>query len=299
MSVERQLSIVVAVQQSEANLPAIRKALQTRNHPQVEFIFAHAQSAESAQRQDDGIGNVIDVFAGNNALIPELWRDGIRAAAGAWVATTTAHCVPAPDWVAKLQDCIADPAAAIGGLFENDAQASAADWAIFLLRYAVFASPQNSRFVNDVAADNAIYRRDLIAREEDLLRDGFWEPSFHARFRAHGYRLRLEPALLVTHRNQYRVREFFLQRISHGRRFGRDRAVQLAWPGRIGMLIAAPLLPLLFLRKIRRNALRHPACAPHLGPASGWLLFFLCGWGWGEGLGYLDSLRGKRRRGGR
>lgn len=288
-----QLSIVIAVQKAEANLPAIREALQTRNHPQVEFIFAHAKSAESAQRQDDGAGNVVDLFAGGNALIPELWRDGIHVARGAWVATTTAHCVPAPDWVARLQDFTADPAAAIGGLFENDAQADAADWAIFLLRYAAFASPQNSRFVSDVAADNAIYRRDLITREEDLLRDGFWEPSFHARFLAHGYRLRLEPTILVTHRNRYRVREFFGQRIAHGRRFGRDRAAKLAWPRRIGMLIAAPLLPLLFLRKIRRNALTHSTCAPHLAPASGWLLVFLCGWGWGEGLGYLDALRGK------
>lgn len=288
-----QLSIVIAVQRAEANLPAIREALQTQNHPKVEFIFVHARPAESAQRQDDGLGNVVDLFADGNALIPELWRDGIRVAAGTWVATTTAHCVPAPDWVARLQDCTADPTAAVGGMFENDVQASAADWAIFLLRYAKFASPQNARFVSDVAADNAIYRRDLIAVEQDLLRNGFWEPAFHARFIARGYRLRLEPTILVTHRNRYRAREFFAQRIAHGRRFGRDRAAQLAWPRRIGMLLAAPLLPWLFLRKIRRNALGHPTCAPHLASASGWLLFFLCGWGWGEGLGYLDAIRGK------
>jgi len=287
------LSIVIAVQRAEANLPAIREALQTQNHPKVEFIFVHARPAESAQRQDDGLGNVVDLFADGNALIPELWRDGIRVAAGTWVATTTAHCVPAPDWVARLQDCTADPAAAVGGMFENDAQASAADWAIFLLRYAKFASPQNARIVSDVAADNAIYRRDLITVEQDLLRNGFWEPAFHARFVARGYRLRLEPTILVTHRNRYRAREFFAQRIAHGRRFGRDRAAQLTWPRRIGLLLAAPLLPWLFLRKIRRNALGHPTCAPHLASASGWLLFFLCGWGWGEGLGYLDAIRGK------
>jgi hypothetical protein len=294
VSVERQLSVVIAVQKAEANLPAIREALQTQNHSNVEFIFAHAQSPESAQRQSDGAANVVDLFAGDKALIPELWRDGIRAAAGAWIATTTAHCVPAPDWVAKLQDCTGDPAAAIGGLFRNDERARAADWAVFLLRYAPFAAPQNPRFITDVAADNAIYRRDLILREEDLLRDGFWEPSFHARFRAQGHRLRLEPTLLVTHRNQYRPVEFFGQRIAHGRRFGRDRAALLSWPRRIVMSIAAPVLPLLFLRKVRRNALGHPICAPHFAPASGWLLFFLSGWGWGEGLGYLDALRGKK-----
>ena len=294
MILERQLSIVIAVQKAEANLPAIREALRTHDNPQVEFIFAHAQSAESAQHQGSGAANVFDLFGGDKALIPDLWRDGIRAAAGAWVATTTAHCVPAPDWVARLQNCAVGPAAAIGGVFANDAQARPADWAIFLLRYAAFASPQNPRPVNDVAADNALYRRDLVLREEDLLRDGFWEPSFHARFRAQGHRLRLEPTLLVTHRNRYRALEFFGQRIAHGRRFGRDRATLLAWPRRFVMLIASPVLPLLFLRKVRRNALGHPICAPQFAPASGWLLFFLSGWGWGEGLGYLDALRGRK-----
>lgn len=291
---ERQLSVVIAVQEAEANLPAIRQALQTQNHPGVEFIFAHARSSQSAQRQSDGAPNVVDLFAGDKALIPELWRDGICAAAGAWIAVTTAHCVPAPDWVTTLQNCTADSAAAIGGLFQNAERARAVDWAVFLLRYAPYAWPQSPRFVDDVAADNAIYRRDLILREEDLLRDGFWEPAFHARFRAQGHRLRLEPTLLVTHTNQYRPLQFFRRRIAHGRRFGRDRAAVSPWHRRMFMSIGAPVLPLLFLRKIRRTALRHPICAPHFAPAFGWLLFFLCGWGWGESRGYLDALRGKK-----
>ncbi len=294
MSGEPLLSIVIAVQHAEANLPAIREALQTRNHPHVEFIFAHARSAEAACRQCDGAINIVDLFAGDDALIPELWRDGIAAAAGAWVATTTAHCVPAPDWVARLQESTADPAAAVGGAFANDPLARAADWAVFLLRYAPYALPQTSRFVSDVAADNAIYRRALIAQQQDLLQDGFWEPAFHARFRAQGYRLRLEPSIAVTHRNRYGALAFFGQRIAHGRRFGRDRAAGLGWPGQVGLLIAAPVLPWLFLRKIVRNAMGNPACAAHLAPAFGWLVFFLCGWGWGESLGYLDALRRKK-----
>jgi hypothetical protein len=287
-----QLSIVVAVQRSEANLPAIREALDTAANPDVEFIFCHAATAADACRQADGGVNVADLYGGNDALIPHLWRDGIRAATGAWVATTTAHCIPTPDWVARLRESAASGDAAVGGLLRNDADARPMDWSIFLLRYAAYASPQPARSVADVAADNAVYRRALVIQHRDLLADGFWEPSFHAALRAGGHALRLEPSLLVVHRNRYRAVDFFRQRVAHGRQFGRARARALRPWARIGLLVAAPVLPLLFLRKIVIAASRHPVCAPRLLTASGWLVVFLCGWGLGEAQGYFDAVRG-------
>jgi hypothetical protein len=280
------LSVVIAVQRAEENLPDIVAALTPDAHPDVEFIFCHAATPPEGRRNAAGDGNVVDLYGGADALIPHLWRDGIRAATGTWVATTTAHCIPAPDWVARLQAHVDDPAAAIGGVLVNDAAARPVAWAIYLLRYTAFATPQAAGVVTEVAADNALYRRSLIVEHQDLLAGGFWEPGFHARFRAAGHVLRLDPALMVTHRNRYRAGEFFRQRLAHGRQFGLARAG--AWPRvqRFAMLLASPLLPLVFLRKIVRAARRHPVCSRHVLPAAGWLLFFASAWGIGEAMGY-------------
>jgi len=287
----RKLSVVVAVQHAQANLPDVAAALKPGAHPDVEFIFCHAAAMRGAGRDSVREDNAAELYGGPDALIPHLWRDGIRAATGTWVATTTAHCIPAADWVARLKGHVDDPVAAIGGVLVNDAAAGSLAWAIYLLRYTAFAAPQPMGAVTEVAADNAMYRRSLLLEHRDLLADGFWEPAFHARLGAAGHELRLDPALTVTHRNRYRAGEFFGQRLAHGRQFGFARAA--AWPRvrRAAMLFAAPLLPLTFLLKIVRAARRHPVCSRHVFPALGWLLVFLSAWGMGEAMGYWAALQ--------
>src|SRR5207244_2458870 len=160
--------------------------------------------------------NAGEIYGGPDALIPHLWRDGIRAAKGTWVATTTAHCIPASDWVARLKGHVDDPAAAIGGVLANEAAATSLTWAIYPLCYPAFG--------------------------------------------------------------------FFGQRRAHGRQFGRARAATWSRVRLLAMLLAAPLLPLAFLRKIVRAARRHPVCSPHVLPALGWLLVFVSAWGMGEAM---------------
>jgi hypothetical protein len=290
------LSIVVAVQHAESNLPDIAAALRPAEHASVEFIFCHAADGPTPGGSIASGGNIVERYGGARSLIPHLWRDGMLAARAPWVATTTAHCVPAADWVARLETHLGDAAAAIGGVIANDARASAMDWAIYLLRYTAYAAPQAMREVTDVAADNALYRRGRVVEQADLLAEGFWEPGFHARWRAKGHVLRLDPALCVTHRNRYSASAFLRQRVAHGRQFGSARAAQ--WPRvrRLAMLLASPLLPVAFLGKIVRTARRHPVCSRHVAPALGWLVLFAAAWGIGEAMGYCAALtRGRWR----
>ena len=99
------------------------------------------------------------------------------------------------------------------------------------LAYISIAPPQTARQVEEIAADNAVYRRSDILQHQDLLQKGYWEPSFHARFRAAGWSLALEPRLRVVHRNRYNARQFLGQRFAHGREFGHARAARLQWFG--------------------------------------------------------------------
>lgn len=284
------LSVVIAVQHAQRNLPAIVERLDCARHPDVEFLVCHTPDDPDVPRLLPGRDNVRVIAGERGALIPHLWRDGIRAARHPAVAVTTAHCIPDERWLLRLLATDLAGAAGVGGVFENDPRADAKSWAIFMQRYAVYARPQAARTVTEIAADNAVYRREDIVRHADLLDHGFWEPSFHARFRAAGEVLRLDPELRVFHHNLYAPAQYLRQRSAHGREFGLERARRLSWPRRAALLALSPLLPLVFLRKLVAAARRAPECRARLPLALPWLCVFLLGWGWGEARGYAESL---------
>lgn len=285
------LSIVIAVQSASENLSEILRRLDCGRHPDVEFLICHADARSEALFPAPVSGNVRVLRGPAGSLIPHLWREGILAARHEMVAITTAHCIPDDSWLDCLREADMQGIAGLGGTIENDLDSNSKDWAIFLLRYAAFAPPQVSRRVNEIAADNAVYRRSEILRHSDLLQDGFWEPSFHARFRADGLGLALEPRLRVVHRNRYGGRQFLFQRFAHGRHFGHDRAACLHWSRRVMLVALSPVLPLVFLQKILRTTVSDARLRRRLPGALPWLLLFLCGWGLGEASGYIRSLR--------
>jgi hypothetical protein len=288
------LSVIVAVQHAATNLPDVVAALEMGRHPDVEFIFAHTPEDGETPRLLPALPNVRALCLRRGSLIPHLWREGIRSARGQCVATTTAACVPAPGWVNRLIAADMSGIAGLGGTIANDPEALARDWAVFLLRYAAYAPPRRGGEVVEIAADNALYLREQILREADLLEEGFFEPGFHARFRARGLGLRIDPSLRVTHRNRYTTGQFLRQRVAHGRAFGRERAEGLPWPRRLLLAVASPLLPFIFLGKIVAATRRNHQLFSNLLRASPWLTLFLLGWGAGEARGYIDSLAGRR-----
>jgi hypothetical protein len=284
------LSVIVAVQHAQQNLPEIVRALNCPHHPEIEFLFCYADAAPDVPALLANDSPIRLVRGASGSLIPHLWRDGIVAARAEHVALTTAHCIPDDNWLDTLKRLDWDGLAGIGGVIENHPESSACDWAVYLLRYVSFAPPQAARCVEEIAADNAVYRRALIQQEADLLQQGFWEPSFHARFRAQGFGLALQPTLRVIHRNRYSAGEFFRQRFAHGRAFGIARASTLPLAKRLLLVALSPLLPFVFLRKIVVAGRQNPYTRSQLPRALPWLLFFLLGWGLGEARAYLESM---------
>lgn len=284
------LSVIVAVQHAQQNLTEILRALDCVHHPEVEFLFCYTDADPDVPSLLAEERAIRLVRGAPGSLIPQLWRDGILAAQGEYVAMTTAHCIPGEGWLQRLEQADWGGLAGIGGVIENHPESTARDWAVYLLRYVAFAPPQIARRVEEIAADNAVYRRALIQQHEDLMQEGFWEPSFHARFRAAGFRLMLNPGLRVIHCNRYTSGQFFGQRFAHGRAFGLARASALPLLKRMLLVLLSPVLPVIFLRKIVRAARRNPHIRSQLPRALPWLLFFLLGWGLGEARAYLESM---------
>jgi hypothetical protein len=285
--------VVVAVQRAQDNVLEILRALQLGVHPDVEVLFCHTPDDPDVPALVGRTSNARAVCGARGSLIPHLWRDGILAANGRRVATTTAHCVPGSDWIETLLS--ADPhGAAIGGVVENDPQADARAKAIFLLRYAAYAPPQKQRDVQDLAADNAVYPRADLLRHVDLLQRGFWEPSFHERLRAEGVRLQLNPKLKVVHRNRYSAREIIAQRFAHGREFGVTRASRLPLWKRALLVASAPGAFPLLLARIFRTTRKNPVLRKDLLTGGVWLAVFTLAWVLGEATGYIAGLRARQ-----
>lgn len=279
------LSIVIAVKDGHDNLPTLLAALTG-----TEVILACAGPTPIAA---DG-ATVLSLPA--DTLIPILWSEGIRRASGRAVALTTTQFVPDPNWLSRLKAADLDRWAGIGGAIVNDPNATSRNWAIFFLRYSAFAPPLAAGETDEIAADNAIYDREAILQYPDLLDEGFWEPSFHRRFRAAGRKLSIDPRMIVVHRGTVPAESFAHQRYLHGRAYGIERAERAGGLRNLLLLLSSPLVPLVLLARIISRIAKRPAYRGKLLIALPWLVRFTLAWAGGEAGGYASTV-GRRLRG--
>jgi hypothetical protein len=278
------LSIVVAVKDGADNVPALLLALKDRGS-ETEVILCCAGAEVNIA--DDA---VTQYALPAETLTPKLWSEGILRSRGHRVALTTTQFVPDAKWLARLHAVDVDRWVGVGGAIDNDPAASARNWAIFFLRYSAFAPPLPAGETDEIAADDAVYDRAAILEHADLLREGFWEPSFHRRFRAAGKRLMLDPELVVVHHGTVSAHSFAHQRYLHGRAYGIERAERAGLGRSLLLLLSTPLVPpLLLVRTISRIAKR-PRYRGKLLTAFPWLVRFILAWARGEAGGYAFTL---------
>lgn len=284
------LTVVIAVKGGQANLDAILARLAASDPQTVEVLFCTAGPAPEAVTRAGA--RVLQAEAA--ALVPHLWRDGLLAAGADRVALTTAQFVPPTDWIAGLLAADLKPWAGVGGPIENEPEPNPVRWAVYFLRYWKFAPPLALGPVDEIAADNAVYDRVEVMKHPDLLAQGFWEPSFHARFRADGRGLCLDQRLLSRYRGQDGVGDFSRQRFAHGRTFAVTRGRAGSRSAAVAYLLATPLLPPLLIGRIMTRAFRRRLHAVRFFQALPWLAVFVMAWSAGEAAGYLKAAFGPR-----
>jgi len=283
------LSVVVAIEEGAANVPAVLAQLGPASHGDCEFLFCATHDTELTALPR-GMAHVQAMICATGSRIPQMWRDGIVAARADCVALLSAQVVPARGWLdAVLAELPEGDVAGVGGYFSNDPQARPLDWAIYLLRYGAFSRPQ-SRDTDHIAADNAVYRRAPVLACRDLMELGFWEVEYHVRFRAQGLRLRLSDRIEGVHTNRYSAASFAAQRRQHGYAFGRDRARRFGTGRWLVQLLATPLLPALLAAKVLVRAARHGWLRRAPLATHAWLMWFVAHWCWGETRGLCADI---------
>lgn len=224
------------------------------------------------------------------ALVPELWRDGIRASRGELVALTIAPMTPAADWVDSLRRVL-KACDAVGGAIEPASRLGLVDGAEYLCRYGRDMLPFPPTASLDLAGDNAGYRRALLDEVADSWADGFWEPDVHRALAARGADLRHDPAVVVRMGPSAGFGAFVRQRLAHGRVFGRTRGSGAPAATNVVRIGLAALVPLVLLARTARQVFGRRRLRGRLLGSLPVLLVFDLAWAAGEALGHLDAVR--------
>jgi GT2 family glycosyltransferase len=285
---EPSVSVVVAAWQDTAGLAECLDALAPQHENGTEVIVV--SSTACPRELKDRFGGVSWVEATGDLPIPGLWGLGLQRSSRDVVALTTAHFTPAPDWVPAIRRSHARlDSPGIGGPIDPPRGGGLVDWATYFMRYSAYGRCDQEEARDDLAGDNASYKRAAVLAHADLLRDGFWEQEFHRRFRRAGRTLTLVPEMRVRQRRSFGFRRFLRQRFDHARRFGRTRMRERGTTARVAYLLASPAVPAVLLARIAGRVLRGGRDVGPFVAALPALSCFVVAWAAGEAMGYLDA----------
>jgi hypothetical protein len=222
----------------------------------AELIIVRAAASMACELPSNGFADVRVEELPAGTLTPVLWGVGATLARGRVIAFTTDQMRVTPTWARVLQGAIEEGTVGAGGPIILSPESDAATSAAFFTRFSAFteaAWPAVTR-AGDIPGDNAAYDRNAVMRQGDLLREGFWEVEFHRRFEREGLHLRMIPAAAAVLAGPVPFGGLVKQRFRHAMAFGVTR-VRRHGASRARLLLSAPLVPLVLLRRMGRRAM--------------------------------------------
>jgi hypothetical protein len=285
---ENLLSIVIAAWPDTRGLRSCLESLSAQTDADTEvLVTAPFPPDRDLGEQFDG---VMWLDGGAGRLIPQLWSLGIARSQGAIVATTTAHCLPAHDWIARMREAhVRLDAAGIGGPIDAPRGGSAVEWATYFLRYSNYFNYRHEQEIHEIAADNASYKREGLEAHRDAISEGFWEPDFHRLLFAEGKTLAFVPQIRVRLATSFGFGRFCAQRLHHGRQFGAMRVRGIGAGLRLARILSSPLIPAILLAKVLARVIRSRRDLVPFVLSLPALLTFILAWAAGEVWGYLSA----------
>ncbi len=218
--------------------------------------------------------------------IPQLRRDGVRAARARWVVITEDHCRFPPAWlsdVITVQNSVGR--GVVGGPVDNGRR-TLVGWAQYFTRYTAFMGPMEAGPARALSGSSACYPRELLDQYSCELKDGFWEAEFNATLLNHNEQLWMFPKLAVEAHQSRGFFEYILLRYRHGRSYGARRFENANPRQQRRLLLSIAVIPVVLYGRAARLAFQKGRCLALL-LASLLLIPYLCAWSLGEAIGYL------------
>ena len=226
----RSVTVVVPVRNRELTIQPLLDSLQKLDYDtnKVEVIVVDGNSTDKTQEivKKYPVKLVVEKRKGLN-----LARNtGIKCAKGEIVAFTDSDCIVPPNWITKIVENFKDPQiSCVGGsakALDNDFISQYADNSIVRLM-PFFTKREELKkvkpFFRHPAGCNMAFRR-KVAEEvgyfDEHIQYGFDEVEFADRICRAGYKMVLDPDVLVWHKHRSTFREFLKQNFQYGKGSG-------------------------------------------------------------------------------
>jgi len=272
------LSVVIPVRRATATLALCVDSMRAACAGiDAEIVVVYSAADETAGIAA-ALAGVRLVRVEGKRSVPQLRRDGVRAAEGEFILITEDHCTVNADWAATLLRAAEQhPASAWGGPVRNG-RTSWLGWAHYFTRYTAFLPPGRTGYCPHLPGNNALYRRDDLLSFATEWGDGFWEAEFNAVLRRERGPFWYVPEAVVTQRQQRGLFEYVSLRYRHGRCYG----ARCGKPHSAVFFFVAALLFWRGLRAAVQNGEAGRFCV-----VSPLLAAYYCAWAAGEMAGYL------------
>ena len=260
-----------------------------RSDQRLEIIVAGTEDLLSSLR--GSLPGAIFVSLPRNTPIAVIRAAALRAATGQYIATITPTTRLLPGWLATVREALLEHPV-VGGAVEPAVTGWGAQaWAGFWCEYGHYLPPVRGGLVRDLSGNNIAFHRDVLEATGALSdgAEGFWKATALRRLRATGVPLWMEPSLVVGHEWAWAFGPFLRRRFHHGRCYAASRAADEP-ERRWRRVVAAPLLPALFLARLYVDVWPKGRYRRELLLATPLLLALYAMWALGEGAGAI--LRG-------
>ena len=214
--------------------------------------------------------------------------EGVMAASAPLIAFLEDHSYPEIGWAEALIEAHRrGEFAVVGPVMLNANPYSSLSWGCFLVYYGHWMVARPQQEVKHLPANQSCYKRDLLLKYDSRLSEMLeTESVLHWDLLSRGYHLCQEPAARVYHLNYSLLGPMVYEYFLASRVFAAKRALSWSLLRRVLYTLGSPLLPLIRLRRILRDASRAGLQARVIFRAFVILVLVLCAGATGEILGY-------------
>lgn len=281
-----QYSIIIASKENTSTIQQCVDAIARQLPPKDSEIIVVQTNAVAVTTADTVALKIIE--ASSSLLVPQLWQQGLQQAQGDWVGFTIAECIASDNWLRELEMQMENHAAMGGAIAPPPEDAKRMTWALYFLRYSNFIPQRTSQVVDDIAGDNAIYRRSSLDTCSDVTVNGFWETLVHDCIQAQQHTIYFQASATMQLIDADSFSTIFQERFLHGRHYGSTRPDNTRLKRFLRVFPFAPAIYLVLLVRIilRTRSLPSPYRSKlwYAMPAT---LAILFAWTLGEISGYM------------
>jgi hypothetical protein len=285
-----ELTVVVVILQGKSYLIRCLRALTRQiDVPAFEILVPHDESLGDIAMLRAEFPGVQFLSLEGYHTYAELRALGFRQARGRIIALTEDHCIPDPDWCARILETHQGPYAAVGGAVDKEKPDTVLNWAIYLCDFSRYTNPVlegPSTYLTDC---NVAYKRKDLEAIASVWRDEFHETSVNWTLQARGKVLWLSPKIIVRQQRSLTFRRAIRERYAFGRLFASTRVASTTPFRRLLYAVGAIPLPFLLTGRVMSHVFRKRRYIDEFFRALPLIGLMTTIWSWGELIGYLTG----------